>query len=255
MLGSGPVTEIRSWINDCVDSHPSCCRLFYGRSHPAKSWFPDRLIRVDSTIDPENPGMSTMHARLAIKSRSADFSPHQSASGVAYLSLSHCWGLPPYPEKPLGGREDTVLTKSKLTGWCEEIPLHTLPPTFQEAVRVCALIGFSSDFEGFVKDRDTRVDFGFRTSFTELLGRSLLSQHNGNKTCILLQGQVKLLWSDSVDVPRSSSLNAPLFKRAWVFQERNLSRRTLAFTSTAVRFACDGYTKCEQPAWCTARLR
>ncbi len=279
-----------SWMRECNDTHTKCHQLFGndGPGRPVAAWFPDRLIRITRT---EESGMVDISTRIVLKSDPADFPPAKAQAGVNYLSFSHCWGPPPNPSAPMGGRGGSVLTDTNLATWREMLPVDDLPPAFQHAVKICACLGFdhiwidslcilqdsakdwevqsaamadvykfawlniaalstASDFEGFINDaRDPRVVFGFRAPFASILGRSEGATSSRGRACVLLQGEAMLLWRYQSDLPGASSWSAPLFERAWVYQERSLARRMLAFTTHGVFFDCDEGGHGEHPDW------
>lgn len=118
-----------------------------------------------------------------------------------------------------------------------------------------AALSSTSDYEGFINDsRDPRVEFGFRAPFASILGRPLDEKNNDGQACVLLRDRAKLLWNFSADIPGSNASNAPLFKRAWVYQERSLARRTLGFARSSVYWACDEDSRGERPDWSVGGL-
>ena len=304
-LGPGSLALIISWISECAKAHPKCRRKF-GTSSPVRlgtawlptqpeaNWFPDRLIHMPCTSRPA--GWKLLSARVVQKCNHSDFPPSRVAKGIMYMSFSHCWGAPPDPSAPLGGRARSVLTKSNLSAWQENLPLDDLPLAFQHAIKVCASLGCgylwidslcilqdsledwqaqsavmgniykfatiniaalssASDYEGFINEsRDTRIQFGFRASFASIMGRGREEKNQSGQDCVLLRGRSKLLWKFSSSLPASNASNAPLFSRAWVYQERCLARRTLAFTTDSVYWACDEGSRGEQPDWGLAGL-
>ena len=69
---------------------------------------------------------------------------------MKHFLVSHCWGPPPDPSGELQGREGTVLSKTTLPLWPEDLPLDNLPLVFQYAVRACLSFGFEYIwFDGF----------------------------------------------------------------------------------------------------------
>lgn len=108
-----------------------------------------------------------------------------------------------------------------------------------------------SDYEGFVNDhREPRVVFGFRARFAFILGRHY--EHTMNRRgcpCLLLKGEAKLLWDYQSDLPAFGSCMAPLLSRAWVYQETNLARRSLSFSTHSVSFGCDEGRHGEYANW------
>ena len=283
-LSSESMVKVASWMQKCYSTHKKCHQLFGkdGPGQPAAQWFPDRLIRITRT---EKSGSAWLNTRLVLKSNLADFPADTTKEGVQYLSFSHCWG----PE-PKGGRGGSVLTGVTLHTWRKELPLENMPLAFQDAVKVCASLGFDhiwidslcilqdsvqdwqeqsavmadvykfawlniaalstgSDYEGFINDaREPRVIFGFRTPFAPILGTGHATNWNPQgRFCVLLDGEVTLLWDIQRDLPGGGDWLAPLFTRAWVYQERSLARRALAFTTHGVFFACDEASYGENP--------
>ncbi|KAK0701936.1 heterokaryon incompatibility protein-domain-containing protein [Lasiosphaeria miniovina] len=267
------MAKVASWMQECFSTHKKCQQLFGkdGPGLPVAHWFPDRLIRITRT---ESSGSAWLNTRLVLKSDLTDFPADTSQEGVQYLSFSHCWG----PE-PKGGRGGSVLTQVTINDWHKELPLDRMPLAFRHAVRVCASLGFDhiwidslcilqdsvrdwqeqsavmadvykfawlniaalstgSDYEGFINEaREPRAIFGFRAPLAPILGVA-----NGafqGRACALLDGNVTLLWDIQRDLPGGGDWLAPLFTRAWVYQERSLARRTLAFATHGVFFACD----------------
>ena len=294
-LCPGSLALVSSWIQEYAKTHPKCQKIFGADA----VWFPDRLIHITCTKNTETTksGHPTvkLFARIVLKSDLSDFPSDIFARGLTYLSLSHCWGPPPDPSAPLGGRAGSVLTKSNLSAWQTELPLDDLPLAFRHAIMVCAslqceymwidslcilqdnlgdwqvqsavmgniykfatlniaALSIVSDYEGFISERDTRVEFGFRTSFASILKRGCEQKNESGQDCVLLRGNAKLLWNFTADLPATTALNAPLFKRVWVYQERCLARRTLAFANNSVYWACDGDSCGERPDWAVGGL-
>ncbi|KAI1866494.1 hypothetical protein JX265_007795 [Neoarthrinium moseri] len=292
--GSGSLSLVTSWGQECAAKHTQCNHIFGGEGigTPAKPWFPDRLIRLSTTPDIKSVPVGQevqLSARIVEKSDLQDFSPDHTGKELQYFSLSHCWGPPPDPSAPLGGRVKDVLTKDKLSAWKKDIDVDDLPLTFQDAIRVCimlhvdhiwidslciiqdsledwqtqsavmadiykfawlniAALSALSDDEGFINNsRDPKVEFGFRARYSQILGANAAKRNSKGQTCVLLDGQATLVWNAAADLPGASSGNAPLYQRAWVYQERNLARRTLGFTKQGISWACDGFERSEYP--------
>jgi len=92
------------------------------------------------------------------------------------------------------------------------------------------------------------VIFGFRVSFAPILGTGHTTNWNRQGLpCILLSWEVTVLWDMQRDLPGGGNWLAPLFTRAWVYQERSLARHTLAFATHGVFFACDEASYGENP--------
>ncbi|KAK3395261.1 hypothetical protein B0H63DRAFT_492189 [Podospora didyma] len=105
-----------------------------------------------------------------------------------------------------------------------------------------AALSTGSDYEGFINEaREPRAIFGFRASFAAIIGTGSqdINRNLQGRPCVLLDGEVTLLWDKQSDLPGGGDWMAPLFTRAWVYQERSLARRTLAFATHGVFFSCD----------------
>ncbi|KAL5315339.1 hypothetical protein ACEPPN_016206 [Leptodophora sp. 'Broadleaf-Isolate-01'] len=268
-LSTGTLSFVKSWAKTCVESHTKCGKIFddEGGGQP-DPWFPDRLIQVRRKVS------GALTARLVLKSNPAHF-PTPISGQLSFLSFSHCWGPPPDPSAPLGGRAGSVLTKDTLPKWTDTLPVNDLPLAFRHAITICAWLDLeyiwidslcimqdskedwetqsavmgdiyrfafiniaalasTSDYNGFIFSRDTRIVFGFRCSLARILARNEVEWNQQRKQCILLKGQVRLLWDFQKDIQGSTASNTPLFTRAWVYQERSLAPRTLAFANAAV---------------------
>lgn len=111
-----------------------------------------------------------------------------------------------------------------------------------------AALSALSDQEGFINEsRDPKVEYGFRATYGPIVGTIVSKKNDKGQRCVLLDGQATLLWNSAADIPGATSGNAPLYKRAWVYQERSLARRTLGFTKQGVSWACDGFERSEYP--------
>lgn len=122
----------------------------------------------------------------------------------------------------------------------------TMGDVYKYAWMNIAALKSVSDYDGFINQhRDPRVEFGFRASFATILGRSLGEVNDNGQECVLLRGQAKLKWRAPSDNTETNPQYLPLFQRAWVYQERCLSKRTLAFTDLTVYFTCDESTHAE----------
>ncbi|KAK6615855.1 heterokaryon incompatibility protein [Botrytis cinerea] len=254
---------------------------------PESDWFPDRLLKI--TRDDTEPGYSDISARLVLRSDPDDFLPGWKGLGYVSLSHSWgpspdpsaplggrvgavltesnlaLWRVDlPLDDLPLTFRHAIIVCVSlgfqyiwidslciiqdSLEDWKEQSAM--MRDVYKFAWLNIAALSTASDYEGFINEyRDPRVEFGFRASFASILGHDLGQQNADNGDCLLLSGVAKLLWNFSSDIPGNTVSNAPLFKRAWVYQERSLARRTLAFAKNSVYWACDEHTGGEQPEW------
>ncbi|KAK0856613.1 hypothetical protein LTS02_010601 [Friedmanniomyces endolithicus] len=209
--GSSYLPIITEWIHECSTSHPQC-RNIYGVTEAGigQAWYPSRLLYFDHRkkvfriVDKNNPADANVFRR-------PPGAQDPNEQGVGYISLSHCWGPPPDPNAPNGGRQ--VLTTTNLAEWSAELPVDSLAPMFQHALVFTALIG---------------CHFIWIDSL-----------------CILQDSKADWL-AESATMGDVYNL---LFTRGWVYQEKCLARRTLAFTDESVFWACDGGSRAEQPEW------
>lgn len=135
-LSTGTLSLVSAWARECATSHAKCRRIFGSENlKQPEPWFPDRLVQVRRRDD------GALTARLVLKNKPAHF-PASGSSQLDYLSFSHCWGPPPEPSAPLGGRAGSVLTKDTLLKWTAALPVNDLPLAFRHAITVCAWLDF-----------------------------------------------------------------------------------------------------------------
>jgi len=210
-------------------------------------WLPTRLLDVSLSVE-------TSTVKLIMPASS----PGAFASDMQYLTLSHCWGA-------WGGAELPVLTTKNLDERLTKgLPVSLLPQTFQDAVEVArwfkvrwlwidslciiqdsdddwrreavmmydvyknALLNISANDSpdarwGCFRERHPLAVMPMQLGFPEG------PNNNNNKNFILIPDTNAIF--DSVN-------EAPLAKRGWVFQERQLSRRVLHFTSSELIWEC-----------------
>lgn len=124
----------------------------------------------------------------------------------------------------------------------------TMGDVYKFAWMNIAALSSTSDHNGFINEaRDPRIEFGFRTSFATIFGRPPDERNDNGQECIFLKGISKLLWKAPSDNTETNPKYLPLFQRAWVYQERSLSRRILGFTDATVYYTCDQSTRSECP--------
>ncbi|TVY85470.1 hypothetical protein LSUE1_G000165 [Lachnellula suecica] len=282
-LGSGSLTLISSWAKECATSHTKCHKVFWGNglTQTAPLWFPDRLIRITRAESADDLEV-TITARVVLKSDSSDFPSDKSSAAATWgpaPDLSAPLGgrdgcvltestLPAWrKDLPL---DDLPLTFQHAVMVCTQLGFEyiwidslcilqdsredwesqsaVMGDVYKFAWLNIAALDTKSDYEGFINEsRDSRVEFGFRAPFASILGRSYEERNIDGQECILLRGKAKLLFSSSFDAPGRTVMKAPLFSRAWVFQERDLARRTLAFSRQCVHWGCDEYGRSEDP--------
>lgn len=223
----------RQWLDDCAFNHMKCSVA--ERSH---IWKPTHLLDV-SIRGPRGV--------QGVKLVDGVFLDPLSE----YVTLSHCWGR----GKPVR------LTKKTLPALRQGIAASTLPKTFADAAQATEKLGFRylwidalcilHDNEQAVLKEISQMSRVYSEATLNLAATSAPDDATGlfySRNVAALQpcvvqvegagiqdGMYKCLrstiWRDLVD-------SAPLSKRAWVFQERCLAKRTLHFTRNEVLWEC-----------------
>lgn len=213
---------VQHWMNECYESHPAC-----------SSKIPDELRPLPTRV--LDLGFDGLTMKLL----------HASGMKGRYIALSHCWG----PTQPL------KTTKASLTAHTRGITVKDLPKTFSDAVRVTRCLGvrylwidslaivqddpedwkreaakmgdvFGNAYMTIAASRSTSSSSGFLGARTE--DRIVNICPTDSAPCCIGRRHI---FTNDVDY-------APLAERAWVMQERVLSRRTLHFTSTQIYWEC-----------------
>jgi hypothetical protein len=97
---------IKSWLSDCSTQHTMC------RHRRSASYRPPRLIEINKDCN------------KLVTSRDLD----TIGSDTRYATLSHCWGTNP---------TFLILTEQNSQRLHDQIHLHELPKTFQDAILLC----------------------------------------------------------------------------------------------------------------------
>lgn len=243
----------RPWINDCTAQHRKCL------SGPRP--LPTRLIAVGN--DDTEPCL---------------FQPSTEVRDI-YVPLSHCWGK----ERLITTTRDN-LERHKIC-----IDYADLPKTFQDAIDLLRALGIAylwidslcivqDDPEDWAREAARMSEvytFGMFTIAADTGPDSTTGLFNADKerrsTIATLQAPSFHAGNDKVEVHMRRSgtrmINdiahtysqstfdpagieaSPLSKRAWVFQERLLSTKTLHFTRPEMAWECNTVMACE----CMAR--
>ena len=240
-LGSGTASLqswklIDSWLRNCRNEHRFC-------GPHGKHWHPTRLLDNIS---------STCHAEGMVRLTSLP-----KNQNVPYAAVSHRWGdfLP------------IQLTTSSKAGLEAGIEVASLPKTFREALDLASHLGLYLWIDSLCIIQDSREDWEREarlmgmvygnaevtiaaTGATNCLDGLFFDRHpSWVQPCIVeqpwrdkAQRSIVLVdydvWTDGID---SMSLN----KRAWVVQERHLSRRVIHCSKEQLFWECRSDVACE----------
>ncbi|VUC26847.1 unnamed protein product [Clonostachys rosea] len=219
----------KSWIDDCATSHMKC-------QEDCLHVLPFRVL--DLTLLGDDIDM-----RLLVNAQSHD----------RYAALSHCWG----------GSQPLQLLRGNYEQFKRRISYRALPKTFQDAVvatrslglrylwidSLCIIQNSDSDWEkqctempkiyqgAFVTlagPAASNCESGFlqRQSVSPGISLPLSQSHSSCQVFLSYNGIKELPW-DYMPEP-----NSPLSKRAWVLQERLLSKRVLYFGTKTMYLEC-----------------
>jgi hypothetical protein len=222
--------KCKEWFNDCCSRHSRC-------SHAWTGFVPTRLIAVNEDIP-----------RLCL-------SEELEGKTIKWATLSHRWFSLKF----------STLTSSTLETYRRRIPSEALPKTFRDAIDVCRYIGL--DFlwiDSLCILQDSKADWKKESVLMmQVYGECELNiaataAEDASVGCFLDRPKhwifmISEVKDNHATYPPSKELvlnvclpgtwghparNA-LQKRAWVIQERYLSRRTLHFTDIQVFWECD----------------
>lgn len=211
----------KEWLDHCCSTHYQC-RV------EARRFQPSRLVRLDA-----QRGVP-ISARL-VESAHQDNAPR-------YLTLSHCWG----------GADVTKLTTGTLQAFRVDIPISALPATFYDALRVTAHLGFEYIWiDSLCILQDSQEDWRresqqmgriYRNSDCTIAAVKARDSHDGlfSERFALSSAEFPFLGPRiaGLSLQNRRSPPEPLHTRAWVVQERCLSRRTLNFGADFVTWEC-----------------
>ncbi|EXA29129.1 hypothetical protein FOVG_19337 [Fusarium oxysporum f. sp. pisi HDV247] len=222
---------LRKWLWDCDQNHIQC-----ERPQRKQIFWPKRVIFVGDSN------------KLVLV--------EDQLHGEDYLVLSHCWGRPTVEEKKL-----FCTTRENYKGRLHKsFSYDELPRTFQDAVRVtrllgkqylwideiCIIQGPDGDWE---TEARTMEDI-FASAYCTIAASSAGGWGDGFLQPDLDSHHIGMQGIPSTpicacDFERDVD-EGPLVKRAWVLQERVLSRRIIHFAATHTYWECGKGVRCEQ---------
>jgi hypothetical protein len=211
---------------------------------------------------------------LDIKLVETESWPSKIRKTTQYLTLSHCWGRKP----------TTITTNDNIEDRKRQIPFAKLPRTFQDAVTITRQLGqcyLWIDSLCVIQKQENQDDWAKEAAMmSQVYSNSLctlaaLGAKDGTEGCYC-QGDLPVL-TDNVffDLPttqypftriflkeprawqvdydgvteQDGSTTSPLRHRAWVLQERELSRRSIFFGRNQILWECESMKGSTQLPW------
>ncbi|KAK8209248.1 heterokaryon incompatibility protein-domain-containing protein [Phyllosticta capitalensis] len=234
----------RKWLTDCRKNHKKC--------HSPTECQPQLPTRLIYVLSSQEGGP----VRLI-----------ETANGQTgrYLCLSHCWGDPEIHPHPLKTEKESIECHK------EGIPWRSLPKTFHDAISFVRLLGESYIWidslciiqdcpDDWSKEASKMADI-FTNSYLTLAATNSTNSTEGffstpddtyksypydfkkhGSTYSLFFRKSLSHFFDPDDVAMEP---APLLKRAWVYQERLLSPRTLHFGNQELLWECKEISTCQ----------
>ncbi|KAF5981264.1 hypothetical protein FBULB1_4830 [Fusarium bulbicola] len=233
---------LSKWIKTCSENHKSCNKL-HARTGENKDWLPARLVK----IIPNTDGMPGI---IKVVETSAN---DEIPLSIEYATLSYCWGREPFT-KLLRSNIESMTT----TG----MPIKDLPATFRDAITVTNRLGMEYIWiDALCIIQLDAEDWGLHSvtmakvySYSAITLAAAASSDaygglfrerdpagiNGVNLHLKwpahdLEGEFHLVPVDPWD---KAVGNSPLLRRAWVFQERLLSRGTVYFAHDMLYWEC-----------------
>jgi hypothetical protein len=239
---SETIQFIQQRLKLCDENHALCISTI-----PTGTWYPTRLIDVQ----PSGNDTSNKFVRIIITS--------ENAPSGQYASLSHCWGK----VQLITLKEENLERFTK-----EGIEISHLPNTFRHAVSVAESLRIRyiwidslciiQDSVADWKEESRTMLQVYRHAYCNLAATHSRDSRGGlfsDRNPALLSADVQLSYGPLKATYRLTNINAgywrmevdeaPLNTRAWVVQERLISRRIVHFDSEQVIWDCSQSMACE----------
>lgn len=223
------------WLRHCLDRHSRCAsRALNSQNLSIKNdWMPARVVDVGPIDGSREP-------RLLC------------GSGIfgQYVTLSHCWG----------GAVTVQTTTETLPAHKKQIPLARLTKTFRDAVIITRNLGFSYLWiDSLCIIQNDPMDWETESALmADIYGNSTVtiaasSSENSQVGCLFSRDTTQPIALNYLSNTRSAGFvyvrrplisfentvnSGPLNRRAWVFQERLLSRRILHYGKDQLHWEC-----------------
>jgi Heterokaryon incompatibility protein (HET) len=233
---------IRSWLNDCTKKHD--CSAWSLGGNRGRGRNPSRLVDVHDVASP-----------CLVETADLD-------EAVQYLTLSHCWG----------SWRHATMKMADLENFKREIPEHVLQSTtFQQAFDITRRLEARYIWiDSLCIAQDDAADWSRESAhMSEVYGHSLLNlvaahARDGRDGCFARR-DILTVRPSKIPNPFNSSSNdyflvypirmdkiyeeqvlaSPIYKRAWILQERLLSARSVYFGKNQLVWTCGALEACE----------
>ncbi|KAK7728222.1 hypothetical protein SLS53_009422 [Cytospora paraplurivora] len=180
---------------------------------------------------------------------------------VQYIALSHCWGVLPDEQ-----RSQWLTTRDNVEDRLRSgFDLEVLPRTFRDAITVTLELGqqylWIDSLCIIQKDEDDweleagKMEAYFHNAYCTIAATSAKDSTQGFLerpppssdlwVRVPCSSGAEIFVTTFVDDFEEDVLGGLLNKRAWVLQERALSRRTIHFTDRQTYWECGGGVRCE----------
>lgn len=236
------ISKIEGWMQECLEEHAECSSPS-GGSRGRHTTLPRRVVDVSPLFN-DGDGIHL-------------YEPTDGEVGD-YVCLSHCWGA----------RQPLRTTRENMHQWKANIPWAEVPETFRDAVLVSRGLGFrflwidslcivQDDPQDWEEQAPLMCSIYGNATLTlsamrcrdctdSLLPRLQRTVHGRTETGapIALAARVND-GSKSRNGSHLSSWKSVLLCRAWVFQERLLSKRIVHFGYDELSWECMKGTACE----------
>lgn len=244
-LSGTPVTEsslyfalLRQWLKECDKSH--VCK-------PKAQFWPTRVIFVGDSD-------STLLELWETESKKDKLSDLDG-----YIALSHRWGNPNEEDK-----KQFCTTRDNYQRRKEGFSMDDLPKTFKDAVQVTRVLGkqclwvdalciiqaIQDEEDSDWKDEARLMEQVFGSAYCTIAASSSMNWREGfveQKSTPRFIQDVSEGWIYACDdiADYTEVDTACLNRRAWVLQERVLSRRIIHFTKGYIYWECGDGVRCE----------
>ena len=237
--------QIQNWLASCSTVHTSQC----GASAALSGGFvPSRLVKVKTAGDISD--ICVVQHQDVIHDREAD---------MRYMTLSYCWG----------SEQFLVLNKRTFPDLIKGMPIESLSKVFQEAIQLTRLLDVPYLWiDALCILQDSKEDWESEAGkMAEVYSNSFLNlaastSTDGSGGLFSTRAKPSVMpWTTEIDLQitngsyksgssfKGSYLvnynffqslidTAPLYKRAWVFQERILAPKTIHFAEDQMFWEC-----------------